>query len=100
MGGAGARDWNNAHIPLPPPPSCSHNSISDIGAEQIGRALQTNQVLEGLYLWHNRVFHSGAEALALGLACNKSLKSLGVRNVEVWSEDVGGGEMWVEGSVE
>ena len=48
------------------------------------------------------MFHSGAEALALGLACNKSLKSLGVGGGDVWVEgmcggggDVSGGDVWV-----
>lgn len=57
----------------------SNNSISDIGAEKLGSALCTNHSLLGLSLWKNRIFHSGAEALANGLAANTGLTWLGVR---------------------
>ena len=56
----------------------SNNSISDIGGEELGTALTTNSTLVGLSLWKNRVFHSGAEGLANGLATSTSLTWLGV----------------------
>ena len=56
----------------------SNNSISDIGAEELGTALTTNSTLRGLSLWKNRVFHSGAEGLANGLVTNTTLTWLGV----------------------
>ncbi len=58
-----------------------HNSISDIGAEELGVALKTNSTLKGLLLWNNRVFHTGAEALANGLASNSALQWLGVSKI-------------------
>ena len=62
----------------------SNNSISDIGAEELGVALCTNHTLQGLSLWNNRVFHSGAESLANGLAANTTLTWLGVNNLVRW----------------
>ena len=66
-----------------PPPLHSYNSISNIGAEQLGSALASNHVLQGLSLWKNRIFHSGAEAIANGLASNCTLRWLGVCCVSV-----------------
>ena len=48
----------------------------------MGSALCVNHSLIGLSLWKNRIFHSGAEALANGLAANTSLSWLGVGEIE------------------
>ena len=69
----------------------SHNSISDVGVEELGSALASNSSLRGLSLWSNRVFHSGAEALANGLTTNTTLQWLGV---SPWSNE-GWGSLWV-----
>lgn len=63
--------------------SCLHpprnNVVGEQGAQALGRALESNYHLRGLLLWRNRIFHSGAEALAEGLAQNGTLEWLGVR---------------------
>ena len=56
----------------------SHNQISDEAAEQFGHALQHNQMLQGLLLWKNNIYHTGGEHLALGLEVNATLQWLGV----------------------
>ena len=57
---------------------CSNNSISEKGAEELGKSLEVNYHLKGLLLWKNRIFHTGAEALVEGLMGNSTLESLGV----------------------
>ena len=56
-----------------------NNAVGEQGAKALGRALESNYHLRGLLLWRNRIFHSGAEALANGLAQNGTLEWLGVR---------------------
>jgi len=56
----------------------SHNQISDGAAERFGHALQNNHILQGLLLWKNNIFHTGAEHIAKGLEVNATLQWLGV----------------------
>ena len=56
----------------------SHNQISDGAAEQFGHALQHNNKLQGLLLWKNKLFHTGAEHIANALEVNNTLQWLGV----------------------
>lgn len=52
------------------------NRIGDRGAALLARALETNAVLERLYLSGNDIGPTGAQALARALAANSSLRSL------------------------
>ena len=44
----------------------------------MGRSLESNYHLKGLQLWKNRIFHTGADALAKGLMTNNTLEWIGL----------------------
>ena len=57
-----------------------HSSVPRAHVQAIGRMLQSNTVLEKLYLWGNNIGDDGVMVLAAGLRHNTALEELYLNN--------------------
>lgn len=57
----------------------SFNSIDCRGAVALAQALNTNQTLTHLQLYHNKIGDTGAKAFVKVLQCNKTLMFLSLK---------------------
>ena len=58
----------------------SNNSISDLGAEEIAKALHQNKTLQKLDISNNKIHVDGAKAIAQALLENRTLLTLDISN--------------------
>ena len=58
----------------------SNNSINDLGAQEIAKALHQNKTLQQLNISHNNIHVDGAKAIAQALLENRTLLKLDISN--------------------